>query len=582
MIWWLEHAQRFQEERRDITELEQGAEWLRGVAWRIEKGARFEVDFEVVHGDEVFALTLQYPDLFPKTPPSVLVRSEQTVSSHQWGAGGELCLEYRPENWEEHVTGAMMMQSAHRLIADERPAEGRGIVPSAHNITLGQSLRSVNCRFLMRQALRDYFSDKTVGTAFRAVITERYTHKTFVAIVNSLAGADEGDTWSDVDVPAAEWPYKRNAWLVHVADLPAIPLFDDVADFHRWLVEAGFTDVAEGLISDEALNAIILTDKSQSRFTWLTTPLNKRDLIRYTVITEEADHRRRPESHDALKGKKVGLIGCGSLGSKIAVSLARAGVGAIHLVDDDILMPGNLERHALDWRTVGQHKSAALKARINEIEPVCIVTTQQVGLGKQEAAGTIASLLDRLGNCDLIIDATASAIAFNYCAGTSQANRKPMVWAEVFAGGIGGYIARSRPDLEPPAAAARRQILAWCEAQGVPWTGAARDYGVEEGNQPALIADDADVSVIAAHTTRLAIDTLGAVADSAFPYPVYMIGLSDQWLFSQPFDTKPVSLTVEAWSSVAPVDAEAAKEAVEFAVSLLPKDEEPNAASSAA
>lgn len=582
MIWWLEHAQRFLKERRAITSLEQSSEWLREVAWRLERGARFEVDFEVVHGEEVFELTLEYPDLFPMTPPSVIVRSKQRVSGHQWGTGGELCLEYRPDNWEEHVTGAMMMESAHRLIASERPAKGRGIVPSAHNITLGQSLRNANCRFLMRRALRSYLQGKNTGTVYKAVITERRTQKAFVAIVNSLTGLGESDTWLDVDVPAPKWPYKSEAWLVHVDDLKAVPIFDTVDAFHAWLVAAGFSDVAAGLRSDETLNAIIVADGSDSRFTWLTTPLKERGLIHYKVINEEAQQRRRPESHDALKGKKVGLIGCGSLGSKIAVSLVRSGVGEIHLVDDDILMPGNLERHDLDWRMIGHHKSAALRARIEEIAPSCVVTTQQVGLGKQEAAGTIASLLDRLGNCDLIIDATASAIAFNYCAGTAQVNRKPMVWAEVFAGGIGGYIARSRPDLEPPPAAARRQILAWCDAQGVQWTGVANDYGVENETEPPLIADDGDVAVIAAHTTRLAIDTFGIAGYSDFPYPVYMIGLSNKWIFSQPFDTKPVSLIFEPWHELAPANSEAAKEVVEFAVSLLPKDDDSNAASSAA
>lgn len=582
MIWWLQQALRFQKERRAITLLEQSSDWLRGVEWRLKSGARFEVDFEVVHGDEVFALTLQYPDLFPMTAPSVIVRFKQRVSSHQWGAGGELCLEYRPDNWEDHVTGAMMMESAHRLIANERPAEGRGIVPSAHNITLGQSLRSANCRFLMRGALRSYLNGRNAGMAYKAIVTERHIEKAFVAIVNSLTGLGEGDTWIDVDVPEPQWPHKNNAWLVHVDDLKAVPNFDTVEAFHAWLMEAGFSDVAAGLQSDDALNAILMADGSDSRFTWLTPPLKERGLIHYKVINEEAHQRRRPQSHDALKRKKVGLIGCGSLGSKIAVSLARSGVGAIHLVDDDILMPGNLERHDLDWRMIGHHKSAALRARIGEIVPSCVVTTQQVGLGKQEAAGTIASLLDRLGNYDLIIDATASAIAFNYCAGASQVNSKPIVWAEVFAGGIGGYIARSRPDLEPPPAAARRQILAWCDAQGVQWTGVSNDYGVEDGTQAAVIADDGDVAVIAAHTARFAIDTLGVPADSEFPYPVYMIGLSNKWLFSQPFDTKPMNLVFEPWHGLVPTDHEAEKEAVEFAVSLLPKDEEPNANSSAA
>jgi hypothetical protein len=68
--------------------------------------------------------------------------------------------------------------------------------------------------------------------------------------------------------------------------------------------------------------------------------------------------------------------------------------------------------------------------------------------------------------------------------------------------GIGGFVARLRPKAEPP----RRQYLAWCRAQGVPWHGEDRDYGARGIADVTLIGDDSDVSVIAAHTSRMAID----------------------------------------------------------------------------
>ena len=46
-----------------------------------------------------------------------------------------------------------------------------------------------------------------------------------------------------------------------------------------------------------------------------------------------------------LREKTVTLIGCGSLGSTMAVSLARAGVGKFHLFDPDKLSPVNIARH---------------------------------------------------------------------------------------------------------------------------------------------------------------------------------------------------------------------------------------------
>ena len=57
-----------------------------------------------------------------------------------------------------------------------------------------------------------------------------------------------------------------------------------------------------------------------------------------------------------------------------------------------------------------------------------------------------------------------------------------------------------------------------------------------------LIADDADVTVIAAHLSRYVIDLLARPDASMFPYPAYVIGLSDRWLFTAPFDVRPIDL----------------------------------------
>lgn len=167
-------------------------------------------------------------------------------------------------------------------------------------------------------------------------------------------------------------------------------------------------------------------------------------------------------------------------------------------------------------------------------------------MGGQESGALTDLTLVEVGKCDLIIDATADPQVFNLCAAVARNERKPLVWGEVFAGGIGGLIARTRPDTDPVPHAARRQILNWCtdrgidppQSGGVPYDGAAGDTG-----QP-LIADDADVSVIAGQLARLALDTL-TQSESAFPQSAYAIGLKKGWIFEAPFDTWPIVLTAE-------------------------------------
>jgi hypothetical protein len=62
----------------------------------------------------------------------------------------------------------------------------------------------------------------------------------------------------------------------------------------------------------------------------------------------------------------------------------------------------------------------------------------------------------------------------------------------------------------------------------------------------AINTDDSDVSVIAAHATRFAIDQLIPRNPSIFPYAAYFIGLAPGWLFSQPFETRPVEIDLPA------------------------------------
>lgn len=70
-----------------------------------------------------------------------------------------------------------------------------------------------------------------------------------------------------------------------------------------------------------------------------------------------------------LQNKCAFILGCGSVGSLVALELARAGVGKYVLVDNDILEYHNLCRHQCSIVEVGEYKVDALKRRILEINP---------------------------------------------------------------------------------------------------------------------------------------------------------------------------------------------------------------------
>ncbi len=63
------------------------------------------------------------------------------------------------------------------------------------------------------------------------------------------------------------------------------------------------------------------------------------------------------------------ILGCGALGSKIIMHLARAGQTGLTLVDPDHISPHNLVRHALFAEDEGSNKATALATRIKEMYP---------------------------------------------------------------------------------------------------------------------------------------------------------------------------------------------------------------------
>lgn len=86
-----------------------------------------------------------------------------------------------------------------------------------------------------------------------------------------------------------------------------------------------------------------------------------------------------------LQDKCAFILGCGSVGSLVALELARAGIGDFVLVDNDILEYHNLCRHQCSISEVGEYKVDALKRRILEINPTA----------KVEAIVSTVEMLDR-------------------------------------------------------------------------------------------------------------------------------------------------------------------------------------------
>ena len=83
-----------------------------------------------------------------------------------------------------------------------------------------------------------------------------------------------------------------------------------------------------------------------------------------------------PEAMEYLAQCRVAVFGVGGVGGYAVEALARSGIGALDLIDDDKVSLTNLNRqlHATH-STVGKYKTDAAEQRIRDINPDCHVTT---------------------------------------------------------------------------------------------------------------------------------------------------------------------------------------------------------------
>ena len=344
------------------------------------------------------------------------------------------------------------------------------------------------------------------------------------AVVEKLTLPD-GSEWKPQGMPRLGHVYRGIMVRIGTADLRGLT-GDSGEAAARNLRNTHAERMQPVLTAYEDREFIVATDGVEMSLCWQFSA-EKDDFTQFGTLEIDDDQPRLPASYHVLAEKKVAVIGCGSVGSKMATSLARSGVGQFLLVDDDVLIRKNLLRNDLDWRSMGEHKAEGLAARIRMVNRAASVMVKRFRLGGQEAAGSAASLLSEIGGCDLIVDATADPRAFNLLSSVATRSKKPMVWCEVFAGGIGGLVARHRPGVDHPAQTMRAILRAWVRDQGVPWDDSERgiDYG-ERATLPErqLVADDGDVSVIAAHAARMAVDLLVG-RRREFPQSMYVLAL---------------------------------------------------------
>lgn len=122
------------------------------------------------------------------------------------------------------------------------------------------------------------------------------------------------------------------------------------------------------------------------------------------------DERHGKALQDKLERATVAICGLGGLGSNIAISLARAGIGELILIDFDQVDITNLHRQQYKADQIGRYKTDALAENLREIAPYVKLTTHTQKISEENYAGLL-SQADII--CEAFDDAGAKAMLVN-------------------------------------------------------------------------------------------------------------------------------------------------------------------------
>ena len=120
-----------------------------------------------------------------------------------------------------------------------------------------------------------------------------------------------------------------------------------------------------------------------------------------------------------LQRARVAVFGVGGVGGHCAQALARAGVGAIDVFDDDVVSLTNINRQAVAMSsTLGQPKVEVIRDQILDINPTAVVTCHRMFYTPESADQIDLSVYDYIidaidtvkAKVELIIRANAAGV----------------------------------------------------------------------------------------------------------------------------------------------------------------------------
>lgn len=141
-----------------------------------------------------------------------------------------------------------------------------------------------------------------------------------------------------------------------------------------------------------------------------------------------------------IRKHKVAVVGCGSVGSSVAMLLIKSGIEDLILIDGDILSTANLSRHELDQRYIGVNKAIAMKYYLESIFPFAKIKSFSQNFNNQD------EIVHSFQNVDLIISCTSNWYAEQQLLNLQTDFQCPIIFGSVEPHAMAGHAIINLPE----------------------------------------------------------------------------------------------------------------------------------------
>ncbi len=538
--WFEEHPGWLEEELKALDAA--GYKYVKDSA--LQEAGRIVLTVKYPIDDDIHDLVVVFPDFYPYFPFQILAPPSFPEGTHKHPYNGLLCILQDPQQkWETKDTIASILDTKVRDIvkAHQHPKDAESLeahegaqatgyfayVPSAviftgdWNIpkehTYGRLLIGLDSGTKPNEVIRGAVlevQDKhgNILVEIDPVLKQRYSHRLpgrWVRLPKPPVSDDGNAIFNEA---AQLWPEIARPKLNNGPDIVGL-LFPE---------EVQYTQHQENWV-------FIVRRKAKQ-------PHDKRTHIQSYLARADrasrANNYARVNRCGPIENKKVLLIGLGAIGSICAWQLARAGVGHIHLLDYDHLQLGNSPRWLLGYDASGHNKADVLKHHLERQYPFVKVTKDVHKIGDAnssfEPKQDIQIIERALNGTDLVLDATAEKCVSHFLSDLARKQGIPYLWATGTPGSWGGTVGRIVPD---------RTEGCWKCYQGHLFDKSIKTPAQENVPNiqpvgcfhPTFTGTGFDMDHISLGAVRLAVSTLCAGSDKAYPDFDWDIGIVDLW-----------------------------------------------------